>query len=298
MNFVKKGVGVISLAVLMSFFPGRIYAENSLNREERIAKTTSQERLTENYRESFKKAIKNLNEKIKKEFQNPANINSGRGYRPTIEESKPSVPEEVKLSYSKSHSLGEEGEIQMKWYAGGELTGSREMKNIRFGGEVGSFGFGASIDPLNNRRIFNFRNKIGKNSVEVIVGNNNLMQGKARIAIPKIAEVDVFYDFNSNRANYAVSRSYKNANLRIFQQFQDGLTSTSANISYTLPKSLLLDKILFNYTRNNYRSRPDEIRTSVGFQDKIGILNLEGRIDKIPAGIFPVIKGSIKHSWN
>ncbi|MBM3228602.1 hypothetical protein FJZ20_01835 [Candidatus Pacearchaeota archaeon] len=298
MNFVKKGVGIISLAVLMSFFPGRIYAENHPNREERIAKTTSQERLTENYEESFKKTLENLNEKIKKESQNTININSGRGYRPTINENKPFIPEEVKFSYSKSHSLGEEGEIHMKWYAGGELTSDRNLKNIRFGGEVGNFGFGASIDPINNRRIFNFRNKIGKNSVEIIAGNNNLMQGKAHLSVPNIAEVDVFYDFASHQANYAVSKNYKNTNLRIFQQFQEGLTTTSANISYTLPESLLLDKILFNYSRNDYKNRSDEVRTSVGFQDKIGILNLEGRIDRIPAGIFPVIRGSIKHSWN
>ena len=298
MNFVKKGVGAISLAVLMSFFSGRIYAENALNRTEKTQEISFPRKLTGNYEESFKKTIKNLNEKIKKESSNPVNTNSNLRYISIIKENTLSAPEEVKLSYSQSHSLGEENEMKLNWYVGGELTSNRNVKNIRFGGEVGGFGFGASIDPIGNKRVFNFRNKIGKNSVEIIAGNDNLMQGKARIAISKTAEIDFFYDFDSHRANYAISKNYKNANLRFFQQFQNELTSTSANISYTLPKSLILDKILFNYSRNDYKNRPDEIRTSMGFQDKVGILNLEGRIDKIPAGVFPLIKGSINHSWN
>ncbi len=298
MNSFKKAVGAVSLAALLSFFSGNIYAENSLNQNERVAETKSVRRLTESQMENLKKSLKNFNEKIKKESLNFRNTNSNLNLSSVIQNNSLYVLEEVKLSYAKTHNLGEDAEISANWYAGGELTNTRDVKNLRFGGEVGNFGFGAFIDPSNNKRVFNLKNKIGKNSIEIIAGNNDLMQGKVRMALPKIAEVNFFYDFNSHKANYSISKSYKNASLNVFQQFQQGLTSTSASLTYNPPKFLFLDKIVLNYSKNDSKNQQNDIRTAIGFQEKIGILNLEGRIDKTSLGFFPSIRGSIKHSWS
>ena len=296
MSYIKKTIGVVSLAVLIPLFTKNAYTQNSPETIEQTTRPKQVKKLTKGELESLKKIFNDFNVKIKKEAYKQSNINPGQNY--IIQSHQLYNPEDIKLLYTRTHNFGEDEKKDAKWYVGGEFTRSRNIKNIQIGGEMGNFSVKAFIDPANNKRAFNFRTSKDKNSLEVIIGNNNLIQGKIKTTLPRIAKIDVFYDFNNKQFNYSISRSYKGVDFNIGQQFKRGVTITSANLSYALKGIGFPGKVKINYVLNDYKNRQKNDKLSIILQEKIGILNLESKLDKTPFGIIPSITGSINYSWD
>jgi len=297
MDDIKKVIGVVSLAILVPLFTKDAYTQNSPRAMEQTTRSKQVETLTKDQLESLRKNFSNLNARIKEEASRWGSINPGQNYNYIIQPHRLYNPKDIKLLYTKTHNFGEDEKKGAKWYVGGELTRRRNIKNIQLGGEIGNFSVKALIDPANNKRAFNFRTRKGKNSLELIIGNHNLIQGKIEATLPRIAKVDVFYDFNNKQFNYSISKSYKGADFNIAQQFRKETMITSINLSYAPNRIGLPGKIRINYILN-YKNQQRNNQLSIILQEKIGILNLESKLDKTTFGIIPSITGSINHSWN
>lgn len=297
MGYTKKVIGVLSLAVLVPSFTKDAYTQNSPKTIEQTTRPKQVEKLTKDQLESLRKNFSNLNAEIKKAFRQ-GNIKPSQDYNYIIQPHQLYNPKDIKLLYTRTHNLRRDEKKDAKWYVGGELTRRRNIKNIQLGGEMGNFSVKAFINPTNNKRAFNFRTNKGKNSIEVIVGNNNLIQGKVETTLPRVAKIDIFYDFNNKQFKYSISRSYKGADFNVAQQFRDGVTITSVNLSYALKGIGFPGKVKINYVLNDYKNQRKNDKLSIILQEKIGILNLESKFNKTPFGIIPSITGSINHSWN
>lgn len=293
---MKKVIGALFLVALMPLFAKNAYAQNSSKTIERTAKSKQVKKLTKEQLESLRKNFSNFNVKIKKEISKRGNINSGQNY--IIQSHQLYNPKDTKLLYTRTHNFGEDEKKDAKLCVRGELTRRRNIKNIQLSVEIDNFSVKAFIDPANNKRAFNFRTGNSKNSIEVIVGSNNLSQGKVKTTLLKIAEIDMFYDFNNKQFNYLISKNYKGLDFNIAQQFRDNVTVTSVNLSYALKGIGFPGKIKINYILNDYKNKQKNDKLGIILQEKIGILNLEGKLDKTIFGIIPSITGSINYSWD
>ncbi len=295
MDDIKKVIGTLSLAVLMSLFARNGYAQESHKILEPTVKAKQVKKLTKEQLESLGKNFSNFNAKIKKEISMQDNIKQNHN---RIQSHQLYNPQDIKLLYTKTSNFGEDEKKDVKWYVGGELTRERDIKNIQLGGEIGNFSVRGFIDPIKNKTAFNFRASKNKNSIEVIVGNNNLIKGKIETAFIKVAKLDMFYDFNNKQFNYSISKSYKGVDFNVAQQFRDNVMITSANLDYALDRIGFPGKLRINYVLKNCKNQQKNDKLSIILQEKIGILNLESKLNKTPFGVIPSITGSINYSWD
>jgi len=295
MKQIKKIAGAAFLAVLMSFFAKNAYTQEFPKPAERTSKPKQVKKLTKEQRESIRKRLNNFNAEIKKELSRQGEIKYIQNYDLVARSSQLYAPKDVKLLYKQTSDVGEKGKI--KWYVGGELNKKRDVKNIQLGGEIGNFGINALIDPINNKRTINLKAGTGKSLVEAVVRNEKLSQGGLKTSIPRIADISMLYDFNNNQFNYSVSKNYDGINLNFAQQFRKDLVVSSLNLNYALGKVGLPGKIKINYVLNGHKGQKNRDRLGIALLEKIGILNLEGKIDKTPAGVIPSITAKINYSW-
>lgn len=293
---IKRIMGVVSLATLIPFFSKDVYTKERFTQMEKIAKSEQVRKMTKEELEIIRKRVENFNKEIKKELSKQKNLKNFQNYDPVVETNQLYLPKEAKLLYKQTSNFGEEENLQ--WYIGGELSKKRDIKNVQLGGEIGNFGIKAFIDPINNKRKINFKASKGKSSIEILVGNEKLSQGKLKTSIPKIAEVNMLYDFNNERFNYSISKNCGGVNLKIAQQFGKELVIGSLNVNYSLDKIGIPGKVKINYVVNNYKNQKKKDKLGIVLQEKIGILNLEGKIEKTPLGLVPSITGKMNYSWN
>ena len=296
MEQIRKIGRTACLAILMSFFAGNAYAQESTRPVERPAKSKQVKKLTKEQMESIRKRLNNFNAEIKKELFRQKDRKGIQNYDSIVETSQLYAPKDIKLLYTQAFDFKEEGK-NIQWHVGGELSKTRDLKNIQLGGEIGNFGIKAFIDTINNNRTINFKAGKDKNLVEVVMRNERLSKGRLKTSIPKIAEVNLLYDFNNERFNYSVSKNYEGINLNFAQQFRKDLVISSVNLNYALSKIGLPGKVKINYVFNEHKNQENSDRLGIVLQEKIGILNLEGKIDKTSAGVIPSITAKINYSW-
>ncbi|MBW2990995.1 hypothetical protein KY348_04800, partial [Candidatus Woesearchaeota archaeon] len=292
----KLFLGVSILGFIISSAHNYALAQDHSRIREDNIKLKKVKKLSNAELKSLRRTFNRLNKEVKKQTANPIRRDQKQNYNRIITSGQLYNPEDVKLLYKDSFNPKEEDGVRAEWYMGGELTQTRDVKNIRAGGKIGNFHGGAVVNLDKGTKVFSFGANKGRNSIDMIVGDN-VMQGKAQVNALGMADVKMFYNFNTQQFNYTVSKNYKGAGLALAQQFRNGLTITAATLSYNPRIAFLPDKIIVSYVLNNYEARKNTDKASIIAQEKIGILNLEGRLDKTSLALIPTAKVSVKHSW-